>query len=137
MIEIKEIPNEHFLDLAILYVRMNKLLSECVEAAPALYSLTHDLASNKHTFMAIGLYQDDVLKGFTTGYALSEKTFYFSGIYSEVKNKNVKILIDKSFEHIYSLGYTRWEADCNNDNIASILSRYGATKMYTRFKKEN
>ena len=135
-VKINSIPNEQFLDLAILYVEMNKVLSEYIPAAPALYNLTHDLAT-KPNFMALGLYEDEQLNGFVTGYALSEKTFYFSGIYVKIKNKNVKLLIEESFKQIDELGFTRWEADCNNEHIASILAKYGATPMYTRFKKEN
>lgn len=133
--EVKSIPNEQFMELAILYVEMNKVLSCQVPSAPALYTLTHDLA-NKPDFIALGLYENERLGGFVTGYALSKKTFYFSGIYVKIKNKNVRILVEKSFSLIKDMGYTSWEADCNNDNIASILSKYGAKPIYTRFKKE-
>lgn len=133
---IKSIPNEQFMELAVLYVEMNKVLSEYIPAAPALYNLTHDLAT-KPSFNALGLYENDELNGFVTGYALSEKTFYFSGIYVKIKNKNAKMLIEESFKHIDKLGFTRWEADCNSKQIADILTKYGATPMYTRFKKES
>lgn len=134
-VEIKPIPNEQFMDLAILYVEMNKVLSQYIPAAPALYNLTHDLA--RPNFIALGLYENGKLNGFTTGYSLSEKTFYFSGIYVITRNKNAKLLIEESFKGIEELGFTSWEADCNNEQIKSILTKYGAKPLYTRFKKES
>ena len=133
--KINSIPNEQFMDLALLYVEMNKVLSHAIPAAPALYTLTHDLAT-KPNFIALGLYEDEQLNGFVTGYALSEKTFYFSGIYVKIKNRNAKLLIEESFKYIEDMGYISWEADCNNEQISSILTKYGAKPMYTRFKKE-
>jgi hypothetical protein len=131
---IKVIPNEQFLDLALLYVDMSLELTEQVKAAPALFNITHEL-TNKD-FIAMGLYESNKLTGFVIGYALSDKTFYFSGIYVKNKNKNVGKLIDKSIEMVKDLGYTRWEANCTNNNIKSILLKQDAQIMYTRVKKE-
>lgn len=132
---VKSIPNEQFMELAVMYADMSTLLSEYVPAAPAMYNLTHDLT--KPSFMALGLYEDNKLIGFVTGYSLSEKSYYFSGIYTSKKTRGLKLLIEESFKLIKEMNFTRWEADCNNAMIASILKKYGATEMYTRFKKEN
>ncbi len=129
-VDVRLIKDEEFLSLAIMYVKMN----EPVAAAPALYSLTHDLTAKD--FTAIGLYENDVLSGFVTGYALSHKTFYFSGIYVKVKNKNVGKLIDYSIKYAKELGYKSCEANCTNSNIQSILIKKGAYVMYTRVKRE-
>lgn len=133
--EVKPIPDEQFMGLATLYVEMSKVLSLPISAAPALYTLTHSLAT-KTNFIALGLYEDGQLNGFVTGYAISKKTFYFSGIYVKTKNRNAKLLIEESFKCIEDMGYVSWEADCNNELISSILTKYGARPIYTRFKKE-
>lgn len=134
-VEIKKVLNPDFMALVALWVEMNEVLSEPIHAPAAVYNLVTDLP--KRDFRCFGLYRDGVLSGFTAGYALSEKTYYFSGIYAPNSSKNVAGLIERSFAEIAHLGYTRWEADCNNENIASILKKYGAVPMYTRYKKED
>lgn len=93
--------------------------------------------NNAKDFTAIGLYDDQTLVGFVTGYQQNEKTFYFSGIYVIIKNNEwTKKIIDFSFALIEERGYDSWEVDATNDNISSIMEKYGAVPKYTRYRKE-
>ncbi len=93
--------------------------------------------NNAKDFTAIGLYDGQTLVGFVTGYQQNEKTFYFSGIYVIIKNNEwTKKIIDFSFALIEERGYDSWEVDATNDNISSIMEKYGAVPKYTRYRKE-
>ena len=134
-INIKIIKDNDFIALAKLYAEMNKQIPTPVSCTASVFSLSNDLT--KKDFMAMGLYDDDKLIGFVTGYALSKVTFYFSGIYVELRNSNVSALIERSFSYVDGLGYKNWEADCTTENIKSILSKQGAYVMHTRMRKES
>lgn len=132
--KVKVIPNEEFTELALLYIELGKVLACPLTSAQSLYTLTHDLA-NQTDFIALGLYEEGELNGFITGYAISKKTFYFSGLYVKIKNKNATLLINESLRYIEDMGYSGWEADSNQEQMSSILIKYGAKQLYVRFKK--
>lgn len=134
MSEIKHIQNDDFLQLANLYAQMCKHLPQPMNDYAAVKVLTDDIMKQKD-FKAIGYYEGNELKGFVTGYALNEKKFYFSGIYVIIKNMNLKKLIDYSFERVELDGYESWEMDCTNKSISSIMEKYGAKPVYTRYAK--
>lgn len=134
--EIKLIPNEDFMQLAELTVEMYQSIDKHIAPYQAVNTLIHFI-NNATGFRALGLYDENVLVGFVTGNALSDKIFYFSGIYIIVQNTEwVKTLIEKSFADIQEMGYIGWEADATNKNISSILEKYGATTKYTRYRKD-
>lgn len=136
MMEIKEILNSDLFDLTVLTADMYKLIDPSVNNFGAMNILVHDI-NTKPNYFAIGLYDDDKLVGFTTGYGMSKNVFYFSGIYVIIKNNEwVKKLIDYSFAFIKDKGYSAWQVDATNGNISSIMEKYGATAKYTRYYKE-
>lgn len=132
---IKPIENEDFLQLVDLNAEMYKSIDANINEFQATNTLMHYI--NQGNFVAIGLYDETALAGFVTGSQLTEKTFYFSGIYVIIKNNEwTKKLIEFSFAHIQKLGYTGWEVDATNDNISSIMEKYGAQVKYKRYHKE-
>lgn len=136
MMEIKFIPNEDFLELATLCIEMYKAIDSNINAFQAINTLVH-MINNEKGFIAIGLYDDKVLLGFVIGNEFKQSVFYFSGIYVVTKNTEwVRNLIEFSFDKVKELGYTGWEVDATNDNISSIMEKYGASVKYTRYCKE-
>lgn len=134
--EVRLVKNEDFMQLAELVCEMYKSIDESINEFQAINTLIHSINSEK-AFLAIGLYDDTALAGFVLGYEYNEKTFYFSGIYVIIKNNiQVKQLIEFSFDHIAKLGYTSWEVDATNDNICSIMEKYGAKIKYKRYRKD-
>lgn len=134
--EIREISNDELLQLVALTTQMYKEIDPAINNFGAMATLVHDI-QNKPDFFALGLFKGAELVGFTTGYGVSKKVFYFSGIYVIIKNnKHVKNLIDFSFAFIKDKGYSAWQADATNGNISSILEKYGAEAKYTRYYKE-
>lgn len=118
--------------------QMYCLMYECKEynAFQAVNTLVNDINTTEN-FLAIGLFDEDKLVGFTAGHKLRDGVFYFSGIYLSLKNSDwTQKIIDFSFAHIKELGYTAWELDATNDNISSIMRKYGATVKSTKFYKE-
>lgn len=133
--EIKLVEDKDFLELARLTVEMYKEVNPEVNEFQATNTLVTLIGSN--SFVAIGLYEDGVLLGCVTGCKHAGTVFYFSGIYMSVRNTEwTQKLIEYSFEHIKGLGFTAWEAEAGNNNIASILEKYGATKKSVRYRKE-
>lgn len=124
------------MQLAELCCEMYKEINPTINAFQAVNSLIHQITTQKG-FLAIGLYDGSALAGFTLGYEYNEKTFYFSGIYVIIKNNaSVKQLIEFSFSKIEELGYTSWEVDATNENIGSIVQKYGAKPTYVRYRKD-
>ena len=133
--EVKLIPDDQFLELAQMYLDMSKSIPYSVSIPYTLYILTKSTVE-KTDFTALGLYENKQLVGFTSGYAVSKETFYFSGIYVKVKYKNTRLLVEKSIEYVKNKGYSIIESDCNNSNISSILEKYGAKPLYIKYRKD-
>lgn len=134
--QIKPITNDEFYQLVELTIEMYADINEQINAFQAVNTLMHQI-NNKVNFTAIGLFDETVLMGFVTGYEDGDKLFHFSGIYLvNKKSKETKELIEYCFAKVEERGYTAWEIDATNDNIASIMEKYGAVVQYTRYKKD-
>lgn len=134
--EIKPIPNDDFMELATLMVEFYQSIDKNINQFQAVNTLIHFI-NNTEGFLALGLYDENVLVGFTCGNKLTETIFYFSCMYVIIKNSEwTKKLIDASFDKIKELGYTAWEADASNENMSSILEKYNAIVKYKRYYKE-
>lgn len=132
---IRRLTNEDFLALAELHAQFYKTAVKPVDAIFATSSLLSDI-QNQMDFKAWGLFDGDKLAGFVIGYAISKKVFYFSVIYVINKlNRNLKQLIETCFQDIEKDEYTSWEVDCTNKNITSMMEKYGAAPIYTRYSK--
>ena len=135
MMDLREIGNEDFLQLINLNAKMYEEIDPSINAVGATATLLEYV--KKPGFIALGLYEDKDLVGFTAGYAMSKKDFYFSGICVIIKNNEwTKKLIDYSFAFIKQMGYSAWQVDATNGNISSIMEKYGAVAKYTRYYKE-
>jgi hypothetical protein len=134
--EIKHINNDDFYQLVELTIDMYAEISKNINAFQAVNTLMHQI-NNMVNFQAIGLFDDTVLMGFVTGYEDSPGVFHFSGIHVTHKNsKDLKKLIEHCFALVEERGYTAWEVDATNENIASIMEKYGAQVQYTRYRKD-
>lgn len=133
--EIRRLNNSDFLALCSLQVEFYETLPVPADAFVAIDTLTTD-AKCKFDFRAWGLFENDLLVGFVTGYANTKKSFYFSGLYVIIRlNRNLKKFIDFCFNEVETDGYTSWEVDCTNSNITSMMEKYGAAPIYTRYTK--
>lgn len=134
--DIRPIPNDDFMQLAQLTVEMYSEMSDQVNPFQAVNMLMATI-NNGPNFTAIGLYDSEVLMGFVTGYEPSKGLFQFTGIHLVVKSTEwTKKLIEHCFALVEANGYKFWEADATGDNMASILEKYGAVEVYTRYRKE-
>ena len=134
--DLKIIENADFLQLVNMVPKMYAAIDGSINSFQAINTLMH-FVNTQENFLAIGLYDEDVLTGFTMGHSLANGVFYFSGIYIEAKNSRyTKLLIDFSFDLIKGKGYSGWQVDATCSNIASIMEKYGAEVLYTRYSKE-
>jgi len=132
--DIRLITEDDFKQFSQLVIDMYKAIDSSYSEFQALNFLLHENHAFEG-FMAIGLFDNDKLVGFTFGRKFNKKSFYFSGIYVIIKNNEwTKKLIDFSFAKIKEIGYEGWVADASNSNIGSILNnKYGAVAQYTRY----
>lgn len=124
------------MELAKLNADMYKSIDKNINDFQATNTLVA-LINGTVNFTAIGLYENDVLMGMVHGYEEKPGEFHFSGLYMAIKNSEWgQKLIEYSFILIEERGYTAWEVDATNPNIASIMEKYGAQVKYTRYRKE-
>jgi uncharacterized membrane protein len=103
----------------------------------AINTLVNEINS-KPNFMAFGLCnKKNELIGISTGYAIENKCFYFSGFYVKIKNTiNTKNLIELSLAQVEELMFDKWECDTHNKNMQSMLEKYGAKLKSVRLVGE-
>jgi len=87
--------------------------------------------------LAIGLYSNNQLVGFTLGYEVSEGIFYWEGIYIKPSYRyNIHKLIFSSEESIKSLGYRFWITEANTKYGYRLLSKIAKVLTIKTFIKE-
>ncbi len=134
--EIKFIEDEDFMSLTELTIEMYRSINPEINSFQAINTLIH-MVNTYDQFTAIGLYDDSVLVGFVTGYNNGSNIFQFTGIYTINKNSDwTKKLIEYSFDFVKDNNYIAWEVDATSENISSIMEKYGAVPLYTRYRKE-
>jgi hypothetical protein len=134
--EIRHIDNTELTQLLELAILMYKVIDPSVNEFGAINTVMYEI-NTKEDFTAIGLFDDNKLVGFMSGYCFSKKQFHFSGIYVIIKNNEwTKQLIEYCLDLIKQKGYSAWSVDTTNGNISSIVEKYGAEPLYTRYIKE-
>lgn len=134
--QLRVITDNDFKQLLDLYLAMGKSINANFTDFQIIFTLLTSVSQNP-SFAAFGLFDDDVLLGFSCGWGLSEEKFYFSGFYVTGKNNpNTRNLIEFSFAEIKARGFTNWELDATNENIASMMEKFGATVKSTKYGKE-
>lgn len=134
--QVKLIENDDFMQLVELNAKMYSSIDSNINSFQATNTLV-TFINQGINFTAIGLYEDGVLMGFVHGYEEKPSCFCFTGLYVDVKNSEwTKKLIEFSFELIEDRGYKSWELEATNDNISSIIEKYGASIVYKKYRKE-
>lgn len=134
--EVKIILNDDFVQLMDLNIAMYKSIDPRINAFQATNTLM-TFINGGTCFTAFGLYDGPELVGFVTGCQENEQTFYFSGIHLAIKDgEQLKKLIEFCFAWAKEQGYKCWSADATNPNISSILEKYGAKPIFTKYRKE-
>jgi hypothetical protein len=124
--------DKDFLDLLKLYIKMYQTIAPHYTNSQVSIILAEEMKQPR--FVAYGVFQEDTLVGFITGFALSETEFFNSGLYCEYRMK-VKDLIT-SFEHwLIGRGYASWSTE-EKGHIKPFANKFGAKVDYIRYKKE-
>lgn len=134
--DIRLITDAEFIQLVELNSAMYASINPDINEYRATEILMTFIRSTEE-FMSVGMFEENVLIGFVSGYKFSPTSFLFTGLYVVSKNSEwTKQLIEYCFDLIENKGYKRWEVDATNENIASIVEKYGAVPKYTRYVKE-
>ena len=129
---IKKISDEYFLELVALWCEMYRVIPTPYSAPEATYGLVQAMNEFKD-FLAIGVFEENKLIGFITGYAHRTGAFYWSGIYCP-KSKYVKEMMDTAEKLMKDMGYKSWISDTEIPAVASLLMKYGGKPV--QYKKE-
>ena len=88
--------------------------------------------------IAVGLYVEEVLRGFIIGFDISDKSiFHFSDIYvSEGYRYYVKDLLDYTEDYIRNQGYKAWTSSSRTEEGQRMLAKYKAREIEIKYYKE-
>jgi hypothetical protein len=139
---IKDISEEEFFLLAALHHKM--VLSSpfsvdsVMASTEALLTVIRAPASIKQGLYAYNADTNShTLVGFMTGYAMTQETYFWAGLYVEPRYRSgVKLLIDQIEELIKALGFKAIEADGVTSEGIAMMERYEYTPKMTRYRKE-
>jgi len=133
-IQIRALLNKDFLDLVNLYVNLKDV---AYEYKNDIYLTTVSLVEDtlRRNFLAVGLFFEDSLVGFITGYEYDKNDFIISGIFVKEQNrKNLKLLLDNFLSKVKKLGYKTYRAFCYSDNVISIMKKYLSKKVNVQYQ---
>lgn len=134
--EIRTLTDNDFFKLLEMYLAMGKSIDVKFTDYQIISTLVNSVATYP-TFVAFGMFDNGKMIGMSCGWGTNNAKFYFSGLYIEKQYRlKVQKLIDHSFEAIKKAGYKGWEIDATNENIASIMEKYGAKPTSTKYCKE-
>jgi len=134
--KVKEIPENDFFTLANLHYKMTlcspfTLNSKMAATDILLSSLKSPSAVSR------GLYLGKKLVGFVNGHAISEKVYFWHGLYIEKGHRNqAKKLIDTMEEIILSLGFKAIEANGITEQGINMMENYNYEPKQIVFRKE-
>jgi len=128
----KVIEDKDFLQLLSLYIKMYKVIDPSLSNSVVSIILAEEMKQPR--FIAFGVFQEDTLIGFLSGYTEKPGTFFNSGLYCESKIK-VRMLLEKSEQALKHIGYTSWTTEAKG-HIKSLAPKFGANIESIRYKKE-
>ena len=135
MINIKQIDDKELPEL----IELNYQYNQCLVTKHNRFNSTKSLLDRLATphALALGLYRDSKLLGFTIGYGLSKETFYFTDMYIVQKARyyTSKLLIE-SESFIKSLGYTSWTSESHTKDGMRMFKHYGAKIVEIKYYKD-
>lgn len=124
MIDIRQIDDSEFMDLISLNKEYHKCLPNGLNTFQGVSVLVNDLI--RPGALATGLFRNNVLIGYTIGYAKSKEVFHFTSLYVMPEYRYYTVRLYRESERaIKDLGYVGWIADKVNE-AGKIHKRMGA-----------
>jgi len=128
----KVLSDKDFMQLLNLYIEMYKTIDPALSNSVVSIILAEEL--KKPGFIAFGVFQQDTLIGFLSGYQEKPNVFFNSGLYCSCKLQ-VKKLLEESEKALKCLGYESWVTEARG-HIKSLAPKFGAYIELVRYRKE-
>jgi hypothetical protein len=132
LVMIRVLNDKDFLPLLSLYIEMYKVIDSSLSTSVVTIILCDEL--KQPDFIAYGVFHNDTLVGFLSGYTIKESEFFNSGLYCSFKTK-VQGLFAFSENDLRKRGYTSWSTEARG-HIKSLAPKLGAKIEYIKYKKE-
>ena len=134
MYNIKIIDDSDFYSLVELNKEMRASISESVHNFSCVSQLLRGLTLTDA--LAIGLYKNEVLVGFVTGYGQSNYVYFFSGVYIQEGHKLQLLSLLKKAEKFLPSKYITWESEASSLKGKNMLEKFGAVQTRLVYKKD-
>lgn len=134
MVVTKQIDDYELIDLIQLYADYNK----CLVTKHNKYNSTSILITKLQlpNALAIGLYKNDKLIGFTLGNSSSNKVFHFTDMYITPRYRfYIKKLLESS-EAFIRPKYKAWVSESHTKEGIEMFEHYGAQRTEIKYYKE-
>jgi len=128
MYKIKTIEDKDFYKLLELhYCLQQELPTKHNKSISAIILCQELCVDNK---MVVGLYKDEELVGFISGYEETKEVFYMANFFVEKRYRfKTKSLMDYVENKTKKLGYKAWKCDSITKKGKNILTKYGAKEI--------
>jgi len=134
MATIRQIDDSELNDLIELFYLYNQCLVSKFSRFKSTQLLIERLS--KPGALALGLYIDDKLEGFTTGHEASATVYHFTALYIKPKFRiHMKKLFEASEDSIRP-SYKSWISESSTKEGINMHHRMGANDIEIRFHKE-
>lgn len=134
MTHIKQIDDSELIELIELYIEYNQCLVMKHNTYKSTKILIDKLAIPNS--LALGLYREEKLKGFTLGYGTESEVFRFTDMYILPNYRlHTKKLLQGSESYI-SHKYKAWVCETHTKEGMNLFERYGAQKIEVKYYKE-
>jgi len=132
---IKPIDDNKFFALAELYAEYNQCLATKYNKTISTNILLQELSQPKA--MALGLYREEELVGFTLGKQHSDKVYRFTAMYIKPKFRyNMRKLFNESEKRAKEMRYEAFISESSTPKGINMHKRMGAIPIEVKFYKE-
>lgn len=134
MIEVKQIDDRDLQDFIVLFIKYNK----CLVTKHNSYVSTKVLIDklSLEASLAIGLYKDSRLVGFTLGNGVSNEVFHFTDMYILPNYRYHTSRLLRGSENLIRPTYKVWTSESHTKDGIRMFEHYGAQIAEIKYYKE-
>lgn len=134
MYHINLVDEANFYELVTLHKELHDLITPKASNSTKVAGLIEDL--KKPDAFVLGLYKDDKMVGFLSGFRQDSETILFNDLYIQEGHRlQSKKLCDKAEEYIKQKGYIAWETS-SIEAVVTFAPNLGAKRIRTIYRKE-
>lgn len=134
MYNINLIDDSYLYTLLELHKEMRALISPEANNYSCVSQIIRELTYKDAR--AVGLFFNEDLVGFVTGFAQTDTVYFFSGIYIVNGHRTKLLELLNAAEAAIPSNYVSWESVAMSDSGSAMLEKFGASHSRVVYKKE-